>query len=1153
MKKLRFLSLPLIFALLCNSTVLAFHAPPWDTGHNSFSGDPGDTNTDPGTCDGSCGSCPCTGKAMSPVEAASGDFIYNLRVMLISGLGPSLDVTLTYNSQDLRRGPFGVGWVNPYDQHITETTDGNDIFAIYSLPNGKRERFKRNQDSTYATPPRLFATLTKSSDGTFTLRDKFGIVRRFSAQGQLAAIVDRNGNALTLTYDVAGFMNKITDASSRSVTLTKGADGRVESMTDPANRAFRFAYDTSGNLTRYTDPLGNIATYQYDSANNMTAVVDPRGNTLTRLIYDSTGRVSQHVDGAETWTYTYSPSTKRTIKRDSQSNTWTFDYNDNGNITREADPGGIEQFTVDANLNVTQYVDKGGNTTKYTYDATGNRLTSANALNNISTTTYEPVFNRPLTVKDALGNTARFEYDAKGNLTKTTNVLGQVTKFEYDGKGQLIRLTDALANSFDFAYDSQGNLVKITDPLGNNQTASFNILGRIVTTTDAAGLTTQFAYDNNERLVRSINANGGVTIREYDASSNLTGIAIPNSAKTSLEYDSLNRLTKVINALGQSTNYTYDRRGNLASKIDPKGQSITYAYDALDRRIRKTKPDDTVSYSYDGPGNLINLIDGDSSLSFAYDKVNRLTTARTAATVGQPTTTVAISYDANGNRKSLTDPSGGVTNYTYDALQRLKSLTDPAGTFAFSYDEISRRTRVDRPLGISTVYTYDASRRLMSLANQGGPGVGSINYTYDRSGKRLTKTDSAGLQSYSYDSLDRLTSAITQTNPAESYSYDSVGNRTVSHSSTSYSYNLANRLTADSRFDYLYDANGNLTRKTERVTGNITTYTYDSDNELVRIDFSDGTNATYRYDGMGRRIEKNVGGQITRYIYDGQDILFEYAGASLAARYTHGPGMDEVLGVQRSGNTYLFQTDALGSVARVIDGGGVKASYSYDAFGRIVAQSGARQGPFGFHGREFDQESGLYYFRARYYDPQVGRFITEDPIKFAGGVNFYSFVDGNPINVIDPYGKQAIAAGTAATTTGLVWGAAAFDPELVTKAVLITAALGLSAWVIWHAAESANDDGKSESKDGEKCPGPAPAKEGSPEDFPDNPDDWIPPEGVTEEPRASEATGGKHRQWKDENGNIVRRWDRGQPGQPGWKGRDHWNTPGGDHIPTKPR
>ncbi len=1019
MKKLQFLSLLLIFTLVCNPTVMAFHAPPWDTGHNSFTGDPGDTNTDPGTCDGSCGKCPCTSKAMSPVEAASGNFTYTLRVLLISGLGPSLDVVLTYNTQDRHRGPFGVGWVNPYEQRIVETTDGTDIFAIYSLADGKRERFKRNQDGTYVTPPRLFDTLTKSLDGTFILRDKFGIVRRFSSQGQLTAIVDRNGNTLTLTYDVAGFMTKITDASGRSVAVTKGADGRVETMTDPANRTFRFAYDTSGNLTRYTDPVGTLTTYQYDSANNMTAMIDPRGNTLMRLTYDTTGRVTQHVDGAETWTYSYSPSTKRTTKRDSQGRTWTFDYGDNGNITKVTDPlGKIDQYVTDTNLTVTQHTNKNGNTTKYTYDSVGNRRTVTDALNNVWRFSYDPTFNQPLTIQDALGNTTRLEYDSSGNLTKVTNALGHSTQFQYDTKGQLTRITDALGNSSNRAYDNHGNLIQTKDALGNTGTASFDIIGRLLTSTDAEGRTTQFVYDDNSRLIRTIDAIGATTINEYDASGNLTALTMPGGAKTTFQYDSFNRLIRTTNPLGQSTSRAYDSQDNLSSKTDAKNQTITYSYDALHRLIRKTKPDDTVSYNYDGMGNLLNVVDGDSNLSYTYDVLNRLTQASTAATAGQPATTIRFSYDGNGDRKTMTDPSSGLTNYVYDALRRLTSLTDPSGQqFTFSYDELSRRTRVTRPLGLNTTYTYDAASRLTSLVHQGGPGTLFFNHTYDRVGNRKTNSDASGLQSHSYDPIYRLTAISTPTG-AESYSYDAAGNRTTSHISASYSHDAVNRLTTDGTFDYLYDANGNLISKSERATSKVTNYFYDSENQLIRIDFPTNTSTTYRYDGRGRRIEKNVGGQTTRYIYEGWDILFEYAGATVSARYTSGPNIDEAFSVTRGTATTHFQANSLGSVVREVDAGSVKATYVYDSFGQIITQTGARQGPYGFQGREYDSESNLYYFRARYYDPRAGRFVSEDPIGFRGGFNLFAFVSNNPINYKDPLGLKGCSCGEKITQVG---------------------------------------------------------------------------------------------------------------------------------------
>lgn len=1132
MKKLQFLSFALIFTLVCNSTILAFHVPPWDTGHNSFSGDPGDTGTDPGTGDG-CNSCPCTSKAGSPVEEASGNFIYSLRTLRIQGLGPAIDMNLTYNSQDMRHGPFGVGWVHPYEQRIVETTDEANIFAICSQANGKRERFTRNADGSYTPPPHLFATLKKNTDNTFTLRNKYGTVHGFNDQGLLAAVADRNGNTLRFVYDAAGFMTQITDASGRSVTLTKGADGRVESMTDPAGRAFRFSYDSSGNLTRYTDPIGNATTYQYDSANNLTAVTDPRGNTLMRIAYDSTGRVAQHVDGAETWTYNYTPSLKRTTKRDSQGNTWTFDYNDNGNNTKITDPfGKTEQYVLNANLNVTQYTDKNGNTTKYTYDQVGNLLTDTNALNNARTYTYEQNFNLPLTIRDALGTTTRFEYDGHSNLTKVIDALGQMTQFQYDAKGQLTLITDALGNSYSFSYDSYGNVTQITDPLGNTTRSTYNILGQALTSTDGEGRTSTFTYDDDDRLIRIVNDIGGITSNEYDVSGNLTATTSPSGAKTTLQYDSLNRLIQFTNSLGQSTSYTYDRRSNLASRTDPKGQITNYTYDVLDRLTRKTRPNDAVSYTYDGAGNLLNVTDGDSNLSFIYDTLNRVIETRTAATAGQAATTIRYSYNATGNRRSMTDSVGGVTNYVYDSLSRMTSLTDPSGQqFTFTYDELSRRTRVSRPLGLTTSYNYDANSHLTSLTHQGGPGPLPFSYTYDRVGNRLTKTDATGVTAYSYDHLYRLMAAIPSgVGATESYSYDSVGNRLTSHLSSTHSHNSANRLLADAAFDYVYDANGNLVRKTERATGKLTNYSYDSENQLTGITFPDGSSSAYRYDGLGRRIEKTVNGQVTQYVYDSQDILFEYNGTSFATRYTHGPGVDEVLSVTRGGATSYVQTDALRSVLRTVDASGAKSSYTYDSYGQITSLTGNREGPYAFQGREFDAESGLYYFRARYYDPSIGRFISEDPIGFVGGINRYRFVENNPLNRLDPSGMNAIVA------RGVAWafGAAAADGPLPIGDAVAVIILG-GTGIIYLNEKLKEGSGEHTDTEGETCPVP-PAIPDNPDESPGEDWEWRgkgepgSKEGAWYNPKTGESLHpdldhrppvGPHWDWKDPSG---RQW-----------------------------
>lgn len=1000
MKRLRHYLFVFLTILLSVSAATAFHVPPWDTGHNSFTGDPGDDDTDPGD-DGPC-------KSGSPVELASGNFVYSTRDLLIVGLGPAVNVSRVYNSRDMRKGPFGNGWSSPYDQRLVETTDGTQLFAICSQPNGKREVFRRLAGGSYQPPPHVHAALTKNSDGTHTLRESDGTVRGFDADGKLTSITDRNGNSLTLSYDTVGFLISLTGASGRIVQLTKGADGRVESITDPANRIFRYAYDSAGNLTRVTDPLGNSATYQYDTKNNLTAVLDSRGNKLLGATYDARGRVTTLLEGAETWTYGYLTGPRRTTKRDSSGRTWTYFYNDAGNLTRLTDPlGSSETYLYDANSNLAEFTDNNGNKTIYTYDARGNPLTVKDAAGNTKTFTYDPNLNRPLTLRDRAGNLTSNAYDARGNLLKITDALGQVVQFQYDSKGQLVSVTDAAGNTTTFGYDAHGNLVKTTDPAGNSSTATFDVVGNVLTKTDAAGRATRYEYDAGRRLVRTVNAQGGTVTNEYDAADNLVAITLQNGGRTAFEYDTFNRLAKVTNSLGQSATFGYDRRNNLTSKTDPKGQQTNYSYDAIDRLTRKAAPGNTTNYTYDRVGNLLTVVDGDSSLAFAHDELHRTTEVRTGSS-NQPTTTIRYAYDANGNRLSMTDPSGNVSRYAYDALSRLTSITGPsAQAFGFTYDSASRRIGMTRPGG-STAYSYDEASRLVSLRHQSSAGNIGFQYSYDPAGNRLGVNDGSGAHSFGYDQLNRLVSA---TRPAgagatESYSYDSAGNRTASHMSATYTHNSANRLTADAVFDYTYDANGNLTRKAERATGRQTLYAYDSENQLTQISFPDGTSAAYRYDALGRRIEKNVGGQITRYVYDGQDILFEYAGTTMQARYTHGPGVDEILGVERGGATYFFDTDALGSTARVMSGGEVKASYSYDSYGSVTNQTGSPQSPYLFHGREYDQESGLYYFRARYYDPAVGRFISEDPIGFAGGLNFYRFSLNNPVNFVDPFGLR---------------------------------------------------------------------------------------------------------------------------------------------------
>lgn len=318
---------------------------------------------------------------------------------------------------------------------------------------------------------------------------------------------------------------------------------------------------------------------------------------------------------------------------------------------------------------------------------------------------------------------------------------------------------------------------------------------------------------------------------------------------------------------------------------------------------------------------------------------------------------------------------------------------------------------------ITPTLPYDSASQVTAISHQLtalSQQINKADYLYDGVGNRTSLTDRRGSQAFGYDTLDRLTSASHPLlGTPQAFAYDPVGNRTTAGNVT----NAGNQLTADATHSYQYDDNGNLTRKTLLAMGNYTQYTYDAENRLTKVeDFAAGNptaafTSTYRYDGLGRRIEKVANGQTKRYIYDGEDILLEYDGANvLQARYTHGPGIDEPIAVTKGSNTFFYHQDGLGSVTDLTDSAGATAkSYAYDAYGTIVDQTGTVEQPYTYTGREFDSESGLMFYRARYYDPLTGKFLQKDPIGLAGGINLYGYVGSNPVNAIDPMGLIAPA------------------------------------------------------------------------------------------------------------------------------------------------
>ena len=863
------------------------------------------------------------------------------------------------------------------------------------------------------------------------------VVSSYDALDRLVLRTDTPGMLASYAYDADGNRIAETDANGNLTRNTYDALNQLVEQALPADRLRTFAYDRVGNKVAETDANGHLTTFAYDARNRLTTRTDPLGHTVTRT-YDAVGN--------------------RLTETDPRGHTTTFSY--------------------DARNRLTQTTDALAQTTKLTYDPVGNILTETDKRGTATTFTYDRE-NRRLTTTKAGVTRQTLEYDPVGNVAFETDANGNTTVFLYDPRNLRVQESRPLAAITAHTYDAMGDRVTTRDPEGHTTRLTYDLRRRVLTETNGAGETTTYTYDGNGNRLSRRRPLGNTWTYTYDAANRLTAVTDPlraitaytydgngnrlthtdaNDHTTSFEYDALNRLVTQGYADDVTANYVYDEAGNRITETDPNGKTVLHTYDALNRRIRTDYPtpviptgDDLeeITTVYDENNNLLQVIETSSGAieprltTRTYDPLDRL-----LATTDLDGQTVRSTYDAQGNRLTVTAPDGHFTRSTYDALNRLTSVTAIQGVTEYAYDRASRLTRTTYPPGTTATQDYDATSRVTRMVHtHHGAPIATYAYAYDANGNRTTQRVTQGgaeeVTAYTYDAANRLL-AVVYPDVTTTYTYDAAGNRLTEYTIRAvdgrvmadriYAYNARHQVTtltdpqgSSPTVTFTYDATGNRTQQTIGAQTNI--YLYNPRNQLRQIIQDDVLVGDFQYDWQGLRVRKTTPTAAVRYVYDGlAPLLVTNDMGTLQSRYTYGP--ERLLAVEEptDGPQYAL-ADGLGSVTALgRSDGSLQTRYQYDAWGQYQVTAGHSANRLSFTGHEYDQDSGLYYAKARYYDPVLGVFLSPDTgrgdLTQPLSLQPYLYALQNPTGYVDPTGDIAflnnLVGGAVSVGVGVV-------------------------------------------------------------------------------------------------------------------------------------
>jgi RHS repeat-associated protein len=794
-------------------------------------------------------------------------------------------------------------------------------------------------------------TLTLQNKTQYILDQTFGVQQ----------IKDKFGN--TLTFSNSG----IQSSDGQGITFTRDpATNRITQVTDINGKSLQYAYDQNGNLQSVTDRLGNTSTFNYLGASSQSPALahylqsytDGRGITVSRFEYDDSGRLTTSTDSqGRSTTLSYDTNNHQQSTKDKLGNVTTYTYDDQGNITQKLDALGNKwTYTYDANGNQTSQTDPLGHTTKTTYGTNltspGNYnqlLSTTDALGNVSTNTYDVIGNLTQ-VTDGRGNTTTYEYFGNGSI-RVFPAAGAPTAITLDGNGnQIIKIKDGLQTRY--TYDSRGNALTQIDGNGVVRTNTYDTQGDVLTSTVThtinAGLSTQttapatitYTYDANKNKLTQTDPLGRTTSYTYDVNGKKTLMTDPLGHVTQYLYDANENLTQTIYPDGTSTSSAYDANFNKVSDTDQAGHVTTMAYDALNHKVKVTHPDGGVlRLKYDTAGNFNAFSDAaDRTTEFNIDANNKATSFADAN--GNKLSTA---LDANGNTTAITSSDGKVMQYQYDAINRPLQMNLPNGAAqGLQYQPSASSGVLSNNLpasifdenGNTISFSYDGNGKLSDVSYASNSINLHTGYGFDEANNQTRQTDANGHATYwQYDQANQLTGRTLPDGRQESFAYDSTGHRTQhadfdgTKSYTSYDNMGRANLSVwpdGHQSRYTYTATGQLASVTtvnssaapdeSQVTGT-TSYTYDVNNHLRKITFSDGRYIQYTYNLAGQIVSRTTADGNWNYMYDHVGNLSQLTDAA--------------------GKLTQYQYDSVGRLSTIIYPEGTSGLREYDANGRL--------------------------------------------------------------------------------------------------------------------------------------------------------------------------------------------------------------------------